>query len=61
MSFLPEIEGGKIGAMPPDKKPFYTPPKFVWQNSDDKRQEELNSLGRRMLSEDFSDSPALDS
>lgn len=57
MSLLPEIEDGKI--VPQKEAKLYTPPKFVKQKSDEKRQEELNNLGRSRLTEDFSDSPHL--
>jgi hypothetical protein len=56
MGFLPDID--ENGHLKEVKEPkIYTPPKLVYQKSDEKRQEELNHFGHRILSQDFSDSP----
>lgn len=65
MSFLPEIsDDGKI-IMPSkeDRQPkLYTPPVLIRrrQQEEEERQAELNTLGTKIVTEDFSDSPALD-
>ena len=56
--FLPDIVDGQVvePAAPPK---LYTPPKTHGIRKEEERLSELNNLGRKELTEGFSDSPHL--
>lgn len=57
MSLLPDIVNGAIVEK---KEPqLYTPPQVKNVIREEERQHELNNLGRRTVTKDFSDSPHL--
>ncbi len=61
MSLLPEIKDGKL-VDEPQRNEVYTPPKIVYTSALRDEAEllgELNNHGLPILTEDFSDSPAL--
>lgn len=57
MGFLPDIEEGEIKEDPTPK--LYTPPYRPLNLKEEEKFKELNNLGRKKVTEDFSDSPAL--
>lgn len=59
MSFLPDIAEGKLVEQPPAPKP-YRPPQRTLMAVHAIEDSLLNNLGRKPVTEDFSDSNALD-
>lgn len=61
MDFLPDIVDGKLAE--PEKAPQqYKPPKFYWKKKmfdPEENAAAFNNLGHELMTEDFSDSPAL--
>lgn len=59
MGLLPEIEEGRVVERP--EPGLFKPPAMTWyqQNVEEERLKELNNLGRREVTQDFSDSPHL--
>lgn len=55
MSFLPDIEDGRLKEEPQAPK-LYTPPKTHNLKKEEANLFELNNLGHEVVAEDFSDS-----